>query len=247
MLICNVCNSKFRRPELFDQHCMNCVDLHDEQFTPSFLTVSNVSNNQVVSNDQVVRNFRYPFLNNQPQSSNHVFSDYESYLDNQSQVSQAVQQVDNDDNELNQQSVPDFENQVGRSLFIEIQDNPSLTEPNICKNPGTLNNTINKEDDKQKEKERKRIERKTQNLEEIIQSISLTSPMKYQIIHNVVKKNPKSLEQILEISNKEKHFEELVTECLITNLKQLNKEKNSSFPGDSSKYIWRTFRKTGVY
>ena len=88
MLICNVCNSKFRRPELFDQHRMNCVDLHDEQFTPSFLTVSNVSNNQVVPN------FNDPFLNNQPQSSNHVFSDYESYLDNQSQVSQ---QVDNDD------------------------------------------------------------------------------------------------------------------------------------------------------
>ena len=110
-------------------------------------------------------------------------------------------------------------------MFIEIQDNPSLTEPNICKNPDTLNSTINKEDDKQKEKERKQIERKTQNLEEIIQSISLTSPMKYQIIHNVVKKNPKSLEQILEISNKEKDFEELVTECLITNLKQLNKEK----------------------
>ena len=30
VLICNVCNSKFRRPELVDQHCMNCVDLHDE-------------------------------------------------------------------------------------------------------------------------------------------------------------------------------------------------------------------------
>ena len=27
VLICNVCNSKFRRPELFDQHRMNCVDL----------------------------------------------------------------------------------------------------------------------------------------------------------------------------------------------------------------------------
>ena len=53
--------------------------------------------------------------------------------------------------ELNQQSAPDFENQVGQSLFIEIQDNPSLTEPNICKNPDTLNSTINKEDDKQKE------------------------------------------------------------------------------------------------
>ena len=206
---------------------MNCVDLHDEQFTPSFLTVSNVSNNQVVFNDQVVPNFNDPFLNNQRQSSNHVFSDYESYLDNQSQVSQAVQQVDNDD-DFNQQSVPDFENQVGRSLFLEIQDNPSLTEPNICNNPDTLNSTINKEDDKQKEKERKQIERKTQNLEEIIQSISLTSPMKYQIIHNVVKKNPKSLEQILEISNKEKDFEELVTECLITNLKQL-KKKNFQF------------------
>ena len=110
-------------------------------------------------------------------------------------------------------------------MFIEIQDNPSLTEPNICKNPDTLNSTINKEDDKQEEKERKQIERKTQNLEEIIQSISLTSLMKYQIIHNLVKKNPKSLEQILEISNKEKDFEELVTECLITNLKQLNREK----------------------
>ena len=135
MLICNVFNSKFRRPELFDQHRMNCVDLHDEQFTPSFLlTVSNVSNNQVVPN------FNDPFLNNQPQSSNHVFSDYESFLDNQSQVSQ---QVDNDDYELNQQSAPDFENQVGQSLFIEIQDNPSLTEPNICKNPDTLNSTIN--------------------------------------------------------------------------------------------------------
>ena len=73
MLICNVCNSKFRRPELFDQHHMNCVDLHDEQFTLSFLTVNNVSNNQVASNDQVVPNFDVPFLNNQPQSSNHVF------------------------------------------------------------------------------------------------------------------------------------------------------------------------------
>ena len=53
--------------------------------------------------------------------------------------------------------------------------------------------------------------------------------MKNQVIHNLVKQNPKSLEQILKEGNKENDFEELVTECLINNLKKL-KKKNSSFP-----------------
>ena len=74
----------------------------------------------------------------------------------------------------------------------------------------------------------KQIRHKIKTLHEGIQSLSLSSPMKNQVIHNVVKQNPKSLEQILQEGNKENDFGELVTECLINNLKKLNKEKKFS-------------------
>ena len=50
--------------------------------------------------------------------------------------------------------------------------------------------------------------------------------MTTQIIQNVVKSNPKSLEQILEQNNIENDFEKLVTESLINNLKKMKKERN---------------------
>ena len=124
------------------------------------------------------------------------------------------------DNELN------FENQspMSQGLLNDIEDNPILNEANESNNNSkTLNRTQYWKNDKQ-------IGRKTKTLDEVIQSLSLSSPMKNQVMHNLVKQNPKSLEQILKEGNKENDFEELVTECLINNLKRLSKEKNSSFP-----------------
>ena len=102
----------------------------------------------------------------------------------------------------------------------DIEDNPILNEANESNhNSNTLNRTQYWKNDKQ-------IRRKTKTLDEVIQSLSLSSPMKNQVTHNIVKQNPKSLEQSLQEGNKENDFEELVTECLINNLKKLNKEKN---------------------
>ena len=101
----------------------------------------------------------------------------------------------------------------------DIEDNPILNEANESNhNSNTLNRTQYWKNDKQ-------IRRKTKTLDEVIQSLSLSSPMKNQVTHNIVKQNPKSLEQSLQEGNKENDFEELVTECLINNLKKLNKEK----------------------
>ena len=49
-----MCHSRFRRADLFDQHHLNCIDLSDEQFTPSFLTTNNF-NDQVVTSNQIVQ------------------------------------------------------------------------------------------------------------------------------------------------------------------------------------------------
>ena len=138
--------------------------------------------------------------------------------DNSQSFDQVVPSNENDlvsDHELN------FENQspMSQGLLNDIEDNPILNEANESNNnSNTLNRTQYWKNDKQSR-------RKTKTLDEVIQSLSLSSPMKNQVIHSVVKQNPKSLEQILQEGNKENDFEELVTECLINNLKKLNKEK----------------------
>ena len=138
--------------------------------------------------------------------------------DNSESFDQVVPSNENDlvnDYELN------FENQspMSQDLLNDIEDNPILNEASESNNNS---NTLNRP---QYWKNDKQIRRKTKTLDEVIQSLSLSSPMKNQVIHNVVKQNPKSLEQILQEGNKKNDFEELVTECLINNLKKLNKEK----------------------
>ena len=122
-----------------------------------------------------------------------------SVTDNLESFDQVVPSNENDlvnDYELN------FENQspMSQGLLNDIEDSPILNEANESNNnSNTLNRTRYWKNDNQ-------IRRKTKTLDEVIQSLSLSSPVKNQVIHNVVKQNPKSLEQILQEGNKENDF-----------------------------------------
>ena len=51
------------------------------------------------------------------------------------------------------------------------------------------------------------------------------SPLKNQLIKNVVQNHPKSMDSILEENYNENRFESLVSEALVNNRKCLNKDK----------------------
>ena len=63
-------------------------------------------------------------------------------------------------------------------------------------------------------------------MEDIIQSLSTSlSPLKNQLIQNVVQNHPKSIDPLLKQNENDVMFENLVLDALIRHLKCLNKEK----------------------
>ena len=99
-----------------------------------------------------------------------------------------------------------FENQspMSQGLLNDIEDNPILNEANESNNnSNTFNRTQYWKNDKQ-------IRHKTKTLDEVIQSLSLSSTMKNQVIHNIA-------------------TVELVTECLINNLIIFHETLNNVF------------------
>ena len=75
-------------------------------------------------------------------------------------------------------------------------------------------------------KNQKQIKRKSKTLEDIIQSLSTSlSPLKNQLIQNVVQNHPKSIEPLLKQNENDVMFENLVSDALIRYLNAWIKKK----------------------
>ena len=208
---CDRCNKRFRKVDLFNEHRVHCVGSNnniDIQFIPSFTAVNDHSLNIIEE--------QLPLMTIQPDDQNVSLNDRivpsnDLLLDS----SEAI-----DSFEIPDQHVPHFSGQESS------QSVPSLKSSSTQSSDRTSY-----------WKNQKQIKRKSKTLEEVIQSLSeARSPLKNQLIQNVVQNHPKSIDPLLKQNENEVKFEKLKSDALLKQLKTLNKEKK--FPKFHELLFW---------
>lgn len=192
---CDQCNQRFRKVELFNEHRLHCVGFNSDVQFRPSFTTVNDHSLNTIEEQLTLMTIQ-PNHQNVPSNDQVVPSD-DLMLDSSAAI--------------NSYEISD------QHEHESIQSVPSLDESGSSSQSSDRTSYW---------KSQKQIKRKSRTLEDVIQSLSAAhSPLKNQLIQNVVQNHPKSIDPLLKQNENDSKFENLVSDALLKHLKCLNKEK----------------------